>query len=213
MTNWTAGVNEYFRSNYTASANAFSLAGAEYSFNRWATPLQKLAESGIGSPVDTSTMNQLQATMIVVLIVLVVLTVLLTIAFFVHRSRINRLLVGHYGTGDPIQTMVTPQPQPLQPQQPVEAPTALPPIQTSAPTPVAEPPVAAPASSVESYGASHTGDTPSAPSAAAPSDFSNDSQELEISHETHPQTPVESAPETPKPEGSQSGPVEDPFYK
>lgn len=213
MTNWTTGVNEYFRSNYTASANAFSLAGTEYSFNRWATPLQKLAESGIGSPVDTSTMNQLQATMIVVLIVLVVLTILLTIAFFVHRSRINRLLVGHYGAGDQIGTVMSPQLQPLQPQQPVEAPTALPPIQTSAPTPAVEPPVAAPVSSVEPYGASNTGDTPSVPSAAAPSDFSNDSQELEISHETHSQTPVESAPETPKPEGSQSGPVEDPFYK
>lgn len=213
MMNWTSGVNEYFRSNYTTGANAFSLAGAEYPFNRWATSLQKLAESGIGTSVDTSTMNQLQTTMIVVLIVLIVLTVLLTIAFFVHRSRINRLLVGHYGADDQIGMMTPPQPQPLQPQQPVEVPAALPPIQAPAPTPVVEPPVAAPAPSIDPYGTSNAIDALTTPSTTASSDFSDDAQELEISHETHSQISVEPTQEVPKPERPNSGPVEDPFYK
>lgn len=208
MMHWTSGVSEYFRSNYTTSANAFSLAGSEYTFNRWATPLQKLAASGIGTSVDTSTMNQLQATMIVVLVVLIVLTVLLMIAFFVHRSRINRLLVGHYGADGQIGTMTPPQPQ-----QPVEAPTALPPIQAPAPTPVVAPPVAEPTPSVDPSSSSSATDGPMTPSTVPPKDFSNDSQELEISHEAHSQTPTDQVPGTPKSEGSNSGPVEDPFYK
>lgn len=209
MANWTSGVNEYFRSNYVTSANAFSLAGTEYAFNRWASPLQKLAASSVGTSADTSTMNQLQAVMIIALIVLVVLTVLLTIAFIVHRSRINKLLVGHYGAKDDQIGGILPTPLPQSPQ-PVDVPIVLPPAQT----PTVEPPVAEPTSSFEEVKPSDIVDTSAIPVSVAPNDFSDGSQELEISHESQPQKPVEQSPQdVPKSAGSQSGPVEDPFYK
>lgn len=207
MMNWTSGVNEYFRSNYTTSASAFSLAGAEYPFNRWASPLQKLAESGIGTSADTSTMNQLQSVMIAVLIVLIVLTVLLTIAFLVHRRRINRLLVGHYGAGDQV-AAVTPQPQ--LPPQPMDVPTILPPIQNPPSTPAIEPRVIEPSSQINQDNSSVT---PTTPVVNPPTEFGDESQELEITHTAQPHDAVEPIPQEPRPEESRSGSVEDPFYK
>lgn len=93
---WKKGVDEYMRANYASSASAFGQA-RDYAFNRWAEPLQKLARTNQGTALDTSLMNQLQAVMIIALIVLVILTILLSIAFVVHRKRINMMQVGHYG--------------------------------------------------------------------------------------------------------------------
>lgn len=93
---WKKGVDEYMRANYVASADAFGQS-RDYAFNRWAEPLQKLARTNQGTRYDTSFMNQLQVVMIISLVILVVLTVLLSIAFAVHRRRINTLQVGHYG--------------------------------------------------------------------------------------------------------------------
>ncbi len=94
---WGGAVKEYIRANYAASANAFSQAASDYPYNRWAQPLQQLANAAKGSEKDTSLMNQLQLAMVVILVVLIVLTVLLAGIFVVHRRRISQLRVGHYG--------------------------------------------------------------------------------------------------------------------
>lgn len=98
---WTEAVNQYFRANYAAAASGFGVAGTQYPFNRWATPLDKLASTNKGSSLDTSLMNQLQTIMIIVLVILVILTIILIIAFLVHRRRIRQLQVGHYGAALP----------------------------------------------------------------------------------------------------------------
>jgi len=116
---WREGVTQYFRANYTASLSAFTAAGNDYAFNRWAEPLQKLASAGQGTASDTSLMNQLQAIMVWVLGILVVVTVLLVVALVVHRRRISQLQVGHYGEAaeSPQQTVLPPsQPFPVVPQ-------------------------------------------------------------------------------------------------
>ena len=117
---WATGVDEYFRSNYSASTSEFGKSVSSYAFNRWASSLQKLSGSLQGSKLDTSLMNQLQAVMIVVLVIAVIATILLGIAFGVHRKRIQQLQVGHYGapvispTPQVSQPVVSQQPQPAQ---------------------------------------------------------------------------------------------------
>ncbi|MDB5183476.1 MAG: divTM [Candidatus Saccharibacteria bacterium] len=136
---WTKGVNEYFRANYSAAANAFATAASLYPFNVWGQPVQKLAASLEGSSKDTSLMNDLQAIMIAVLIISTIATVLLGVAFFIHRKRINQLQVGHYGAAQagpsipltPIAPVsIAPMPAALDPLPPV-------PTQEIAPAPLA----------------------------------------------------------------------------
>lgn len=204
-TSWNNAVNEFFRANYAASSNAFSLAGGEYAFNRWASPLEKLAVAGEGSTHDTSLMNQLQFIMIVTLIILIVLTILLAIAFVIHRRRINQLRVGHYGTTS--NTAAVPGVGP--------APTALPPIQPMPQSAFGQPP-ATTASTAQPTTAmpANQSETP-VQSSASPA---NESPVLQI-HESEKTQSSEaprsstSAPEQPKSEKPTSGAVEDPFYK
>lgn len=118
---WRDGVDQYFKANYAASGSAFANA-ADYQFNRWAEPLQKLAVSLKGSEKDTSLMNQVQLVMIIVLIISGVLTVILAILYILHRTQIRRMQVGHYGAAEVVQP-VTPA---VAPQAPV---SALPPVQ------------------------------------------------------------------------------------
>ncbi len=147
---WSEGIDQFFRANYTTSTSKFAVAGAEYRFNRWAEPLRTLSSSLQGSSKDTSFMNQLQSVMIVVLAILVIMTALLGVAFVLHRRRISMLQVGHYGAtaaqpAQPVQSTGVQQPpqtaplqqqvppsQPVQPQQPVSGsgqPTVTPPAQ------------------------------------------------------------------------------------
>lgn len=94
---WRDGVNQYFNANYAASTSAFVNAGSAYPFNRWASPVGDLSKSNQGNESDTSLMNQLQLVMIVALVGLTVITIILTIALVIHKKRISRLQVGHYG--------------------------------------------------------------------------------------------------------------------
>lgn len=105
---WKKGVDEYMRANYVTSADMFG-ESRDYSFNRWAEPLQKLARTHQGTQYDTSFMNQLQFVMIIALIVLVIVTIGLAAAFIVHRKRIDMMQVGHYGADASTQS-ATPQP-------------------------------------------------------------------------------------------------------
>lgn len=146
--NWQQGVSEYFRANYAASASAFGLATEQYPFNRWATPLQKLAAAGQGTEYDTSFMNQLTVVMVVSLIVLAVLTLILAVIFIIHRQRLSMMRVGHYGAKAP----ATPAPAPMQPQPSIALPPVRPspaaqqsmPPQQQAPPNIMQPPAAQP---------------------------------------------------------------------
>ncbi len=132
--NWQNGVSEYFRANYVSAAGSFATAGGDYSFNRWAEPLNKLAVGLQNSALDTSFMNQLLIIMIGVLIVLVVLTILLAIAYFIHRHRISQLQVGHYGAAEPQSTIPSQPPAlPLPVQQPSISPSPGVPTQPAQP--------------------------------------------------------------------------------
>ena len=97
---WFGAVDQYFKANYAASSSSFQVAGSMYSFNRWASPLQKQAAAGEGTKYDTSFMNQLATIMIWALGTAVVSTILLAVALFVHKRRIGSLQVGHYGAMD-----------------------------------------------------------------------------------------------------------------
>lgn len=202
---WFAGVDQYFRANYTASANAFQTAGGLYSFNQWASPLQKLAATGEGTKLDTSLMNTLETIMIWVLVIAIVLTILLTIVFFLRRYRTRQMQVGHYGSnGDNTPSA------PAGPVGPMTPPptTTLPPVQPPAFQPAAPVFPQAPLQPTQAPPSS----SPILPIHDPASTFTPAQPEL-------PPVPPETPSATPLPEQPQqkteplSGPVEDPFYK
>lgn len=106
---WRAGVDEYFKGNYSAAQSQFAKAGQLNGFNVFAEPLQKLAASKKGSQSDTSLMNQLQGGMIIALIAMVILTIAFAVVFFVQKNRFDAMYVGHYGmpTATPNPTQVS----------------------------------------------------------------------------------------------------------
>ncbi len=121
---WSQGVDQYMRANYSAAAGAFANAASVYQFNVWGSALQKLAASAEGSAKDTSLMNTLESLMIIIIVILIIVTILLAIAFFLHRQRISKLQVGHYGALPPTENGVAPAPtmasvQPVLPPTPV----------------------------------------------------------------------------------------------
>lgn len=126
-TDWRDGVSRFMDANYATSANAFGLAANEYTYNRWAQPLQQLAVKSQGSEKDTSFMNQLQLTMMVILIVSVVATIVLLIIFIIHRRRISELRVGHYGESDAGSV------SPVPPAAPAQVATQLPYVEQNSP--------------------------------------------------------------------------------
>jgi S1-C subfamily serine protease len=199
---WADGVDQFFKANYASSANSFATSGSLYQFNRWADPLNKLAVAGEGTALDTSFMNQLLIIMIWSLVILVILCIVLAIAFYLHRSRISRLQVGHYGT--------TATNQPTMPSvAPPVAPISLPPTQPQSyaePAPIIRPVQSPPPQS-----------SPILPihDQPATSGFSGASQpQTPASTPVQPQQqPPTSIPVQQKPAEPQSGPVEDPFYK
>lgn len=132
---WTEGVDQYFRANYSASTSAFSDAASLYPFNAWGKTLQKLASSQQGTEKDTSLFNQLQAAMIVTLIILAVVTVVLAVALVLHRRRIDMMQVGHYGAAADTNVV-----SPTLGAAPVALPS-LPQVQPIAQVPPAQPPV------------------------------------------------------------------------
>lgn len=127
-TTWRSGVERYMAADYSASVAAFEKVTNDYRYNRWAPETAKLASSLKGSDKDTSLMNQLLTVMYWSLSVLAFLTVVLSIAFAIHRRRIDQLRVGHYGAAASVATPVLVpigttapapyQPAPVQPQQP-----------------------------------------------------------------------------------------------
>lgn len=159
---WREGVDQYFRANYAASTSAFGTAAAEYPYNRWAEPLEKLSGTHEGGSTDTSLMNQLQTAAVVILVIATALTAILTILFILHRRRLQSLQVGHYGaavtasapTMQP-QVSAVPPPQPLalpqvQPQTPAASPAQpVQPIQPAQPTPQQPPTLPSPQQSPE----------------------------------------------------------------
>lgn len=195
---WFSGVDQYFRANYSASASAFSSAAGLYAFNQWATPLQKLAQAGEGTALDTSLMNTLQQVMIVVLVIAVALTLILLVVYLIHRYRLKKLQVGHYGSTDNSSNFAPTTPS---------APPTLPPNQPSA---------FQPATAVFPQGPQQPLDqaaSPALPIRDQPSSWSNPFGSASPQQQTPGQqnTPTLDAPkQDPKP---LSGPVEDPFYK
>lgn len=183
------------------------MAGDLYPYNRWASPLEKLAVAGQGTALDTSLMNQLQIAMVIALVVLVVLTVLLTIAFIIHRRRINDLRVGHYGAADALPVPVQPMQQPVQ-SMPSQVPSQVQPQQG---------PYSFPVDSTQNSIAPTTPATTDTPLVTP-----DESPVLQI-HEpmNAPSTPVQQQPPTVS--GAPQSPVqplsgavprsEDPFYK
>lgn len=185
-TTWREGIDQFFRSNYSASTTAFASSGSEYPFNRWASSLQELSNGLEGSEKDTSLMNQLQIAMIFTLIALVVLTIVLIILFTLHRRRISQLQVGHYGADSQPDSSFSA--SPVQP----AIPTALPPVQTdstSVQQPVSQPPISAPQQGVYPVQPQSIQQQPTQPSQKI--------QVVDQGQATGPQTP----------------PPEDPFYK
>lgn len=163
---WRDGVTEYFRANYAASSSAFKTAASLYPFNHWAEPLQKLAVANQGTAADTSLMNQLQAFMIWALVVLVLMTILLTVAFVIHRKRINQLQVGHYGADEQAPFVASPPqaPAPAVSAQQYGVPGQLPPVQPQAPPQVRQIPVQSPpAATPQQFPTGGTQPSPSAP--------------------------------------------------
>lgn len=128
---WNTGVDDYFKGNYASASANFAKAGNLYTFNSFATPLQKLASSKQGSASDTSLMNQLVSIMIIVLIVMIVLTVIFVALFVLQKRRLDLLRVGHYGAQPNIPTT------PLQ--QAPQQPYVQPPVQFQSPYPQPQP--------------------------------------------------------------------------
>ena len=125
---WRGGVDQFFNANYAASEAGFN--GAQYVFNRWAAPLEKLASSLKGSSKDTSLMNQLLSAATVLLAVSGLLTVLLTVLYVIHRRNISRLQVGLYGV-QAKQSVPESHPQPgvsTMPQEPLAQLPQVPPV-------------------------------------------------------------------------------------
>lgn len=125
---WRGGVDQFFNANYAASESGFN--GAQYAFNRWAAPLEKLASSLKGSSKDTSLMNQLLSAATVLLAVSGLLTVLLTVLYVIHRRNISRLQVGLYGV-QAKQSVPESHPQPgvsTMPQEPLAQLPQVPPV-------------------------------------------------------------------------------------
>jgi S1-C subfamily serine protease len=116
---WRKAVDDYFRGDYASARSEFKTAGASYAFNQLASPLQKLAQSKLGSKSDTSLANQAMSILIGVLIAMVILTILLAILFLLQRRRLDMMRVGHYGAGTPVAqpAAVLPSTQPFMPPQ------------------------------------------------------------------------------------------------
>lgn len=184
---WRDGVDRYFQSNYAAATSAFGASSANYHFNRWAEPLQKLASGHKGSEKDTSLMNQLQVAMIVSLSVLSVVTIVLAVLYLLHRRQISNLQVGHYGTADPRAGAA---PSPVAPM-PVTPSVALPPVQRA---PYQQPPVA--------------NMPPTRP------DQVNQVGQQPFQPQRPPAQPPQSFPQSPQvPPAQEQRPPEDPFYR
>lgn len=95
--NWSQGVDEFFRGNYSSADGSFALSGKEYGANRWTTPMKNLSNEYKGKESDTSFMNQLKIVMIVSVAVLALLTVILAVVYWAQRKRLDQLQIGHYG--------------------------------------------------------------------------------------------------------------------
>jgi|GEM_PF-1922959 len=204
---WSDGINQYFRANYTASANALGTAAGLYSFNRWAEPLQKLAAAGEGTKYDTSFMNVLKSIMIWVLVIAIILTVLLVAAFLLHRRRIRQMQVGHYGANDKDDTGGPAAPTgPMVPPAGPTPPANLPPVQ-----PIMMQPAAPALPQTGSFGVPPEPMLPS----SSPVLPVRDQLSAELPGAAQPQVSqaTPSAAEAPTQPEPLSGPVEDPFYK
>ncbi len=105
---WRSGVDAYLAADYSKSVSAFGSVASDYRFNRWAPDVEKLASSLKGSEKDTSTWNQALTAMLWSLGVLTALTLILTVAFVVHRRRIDQMRVGHYGAAAAVTPVIAP---------------------------------------------------------------------------------------------------------
>lgn len=183
---WRQGVDDYFRSYYSASTAAFNESGTTYPFNRWAEQLGKLSGSNEGNDKDTSLMNQLQVIMLIVVTFAGLLTVILAVVYLLHKRQIRNMQVGHYGAAD-----VVPIIQPQTP--PLSQPASLPPAQT----------IVQPVQQSQQYA------QPSPPQ--PPSEWSQPQQSFP-QQPTQPSPPPSVAPQAPTQEPPRAAP-EDPFYK
>lgn len=191
---WHEAVDQYFKGNYAAAAAGFGNAGNLYNFNALAGPLQKLAQSKIGSQGDTSLANQAAGAMIAALIVMTVVTILLTVVFFLQKRRLDSLRVGHYGAA----TAPT-APAPVYPAQQAQYPVQ--PLGQNIQAP--QQPVT---SQQQAWSTSATPDTTIlSPQGSAPSQAPSAYQQPPAQYQ--PQPPQQSA------QPSQQTPPEDPFYR
>ena len=186
---WQRAVDDYIKGYYAAAQTEFADAGKQYGFNQLAQPLQKLAQSKLGTTGDTSLANQAMTVLIGVVIFMAVLTVLLAIIFFLQKRRLNMLRVGHYGVAAPAVTAPQQQYGANQPQAPGY-------VQPS------QPPAAPQYPQYSQYPQS-----PQIPQAApqAPQQYPQYQQPPQ------PQAPPQQAPQV-QPQAPQS-PPEDPFYR